>query len=413
MWRSIIVFLFVGLLTSGCGESVTVPPPPVKEMPASIPPPTVAAPSRSTAKRVGPKRKSKSEKLSEEAEQEQTSNDYRVASNAPGMLVIPPDEVPEQNLYALGRPVVDSSYVAVVRRVDEQRRDSESDEINLTLPSGFVQATDAEVNERGFPNRIICEADRAEMVLIDGGVFTQGTNSGPADAAPEHFAFVSPFYMDTTEVTLTRYRAFQSASEDSEPALAPVNNQDSPEHPALGIAWNDAMAYAAANGKAIPTEAEWERAARGPLGNPFPWGKGRAPFLENVFDSILSVASRPTDLTKTGLYDMAGNAREWTVDWYSANAYAASSIGEVVRDSQGPKRANRLGERVVRGSRDGWDLWTRGHANLRRSSADIGFRCVLRITDEMITSDEDPTPSARPKSTTRPSSQPSRTNSGF
>ncbi len=413
MWRSIIVSLCVGLLFCGCGDSNSVPPPPVKEMPASIPPPTAAAPSRSTAKRVDSKRKSKSEELSEESGQEKTSNDFRVAPNAPGMLVIPPDEVPEQNLYALGRPVVDSSYVSVEPRVDEQGRDVQNDEINLRLPSGFVQATDAEVNERGFPNRILCQADGAEMVLIDGGVFTQGTNSGPADAAPEHFAFVSPFYMDVTEVTSVLYQDFLSEIKKSELQGSQLGDQDSPQHPAAGVAWNFAVKYAESRGKSLPTEAEWERAARGPRGNSCPWGNGHPPRKDGLFETILPVASRPTDLTPTGLYDMAGNVREWTADWYSDSAYLASSDGEILRDPRGPKRSNSQSERVVKGSRDSWHLWTRGHANLRKSSVDIGFRCILRITDEMIISDENSSPAARPKATTRPSSRPPRTNSGF
>lgn len=412
MWRSILASLFACLLFCGCGGSTPVPPPPVKDMPASIPPPTGASPSRSTAKRIGPRNKAKSEEPSEEPDEEFTSNHFHLATSGPGMLVVPPNEVPEQNLYSVIKPVIDNSLISVEPRVEEQRPDSRSGDLNLTLPPGFSQTTDSNLNERGFPDRILCEADGAEMVLIDGGVFTQGTNSGPTDSSPEHLAFVSPFYMDTTEVTLARYREFQTEIEVGELPQDASNNRDGPDYPALGIAWKDADKYAETRGKTLPSEAEWERAARGPQGNLYPWGKGRPPTLDNVFDTILPVASRPTDLTKTGLYDMAGNAREWTVDWYSASAYAASN-GQVVRDSRGPKRPNKQAERVVKGSRDGWHLWVRGRANLRKSSADIGFRCVLRITEEMIISDENPAPSERPRSPTNPSSSPPRTNPGF
>ncbi len=270
-----------------------------------------------------------------------------------------------------------------------------SEKSNLNLPSGFVEHPERSLNERGFPERIVCSADGSEMVIIDGGVFTQGTNSGPAASQPEHLAFVSPFYMETTEVTLSRFQLFQEQAAEAKPVIkitkSPLNEKTGEGNdPAIGIAWKDAVKYAETFGKALPTEAEWECAARGANGNQYPWGNGRPPITPSTFKEIMAVGSRPTDLTPTGLFDMAGNAREWTSDWYAEDAYAKSipEDGSPVRNSNGPRTAGKSGERVVRGSRNQWNLWERTGENLRGGQEDVGFRCILRITDEMILSQD-------------------------
>ena len=420
MLRIFVFVLLVGMVCSGCGSS----DPPTSSTPPSAPPPVATPPPAAGGQQiavkpaaVNPARNAPAAKRPTSAvdDQSRTSNDYWLEPQPPKVAVVPPANVPEQNLYAVIAPVEDSRRVTVELPIDTtttSRSPVRSREIvnslKLKLPAGFVVSPDAEVNERGFPSRIICEGDGAEMVLIDGGVFTQGTNAGPADSGPEHLAFVEPFYMDRTEVTLEQFYLFETAVKsptakqrrDVPTPRRPTNSAASDQHPALGVSYKDAVNYAESWGKSLPTEAEWERAARGANGNPYPWGFGRPAVSGRVFESIVPVASRPQDVTKNGLFDMAGNAREWVLDWYSADQYqeVARKDGTPVRNPEGPSKADKLGERVVKGSRDSWHLWTRGRANLRDSAEDIGFRCVLRISEEMILNDgQQPVSPGRPR----------------
>lgn len=409
MLRLFVFVLLVGMTCSGCGSSE----PPTASTPPTAPPPVASPPPAAGGQQiavkpaaVSPARNPPGAKPPTPAvgDQSRTSNDYWLEPQLPKVAVLPPSTVPEQNFYAVIAPVEDSRRVTVETPPDATMTSRSSvqareiaNSIKLVLPSGFVVSADADVNERGFPSRIICEGDGAEMVLIDGGVFTQGTNSGPVDTGPQHLAFVEPFYMDRTEVTLEQFYLFETAvktprdkqQQDVPVPRRPTNSAASVRHPALGVSYKDAVNYAEFWGKSLPTEAEWERAARGANGNPYPWGFGRPAVSGRLFESIVPVASRPQDVTKSGLFDMAGNAREWVLDWYSADQYqdVARKDGTPVRNPEGPLKADKLGERVVKGSRDSWNLWTRGRANLRDSADDIGFRCVLRITEEMILND--------------------------
>ncbi|QDT34243.1 Serine/threonine-protein kinase pkn1 [Thalassoglobus polymorphus] len=421
MWRTTLLLLLGTIQLYGCGDSKSVPPPPVKKA-VSTPPPPVARPSVPKPKALSPAPKqSKSSTSSQSKNDEErayTSNDFELQSIGPTVEVIPPQSAPPQNRFAVVKPASDSSKLTVELPSNKAGRTQQFEKSNLKLPGGFVHAPDELFNERGFPQRIVCTADGAEMVLIDGGVFTQGTDQGPPESQPEHLAFVSPFYMDVTEVTLEMFRKFQRQAAEAKPVIkiarAPLNEKTGDGHdPVLGVAWKDAASYATMFGKALPTEAEWERAARGSSGNRYPWGNGRRPITPASADAILAVGSRPTDLTPTGLFDMAGNAREWTRDWYADDAYqkAIPKDGSPVRNSEGPRMAGRSGERVVRGSRTHWNLWERTGENVRGGQEDVSFRCILRITDEMIISTDR---AGQPNSTSPPNQSNRRPNNpGF
>ena len=216
-------------------------------------------------------------------------------------------------------------------------------------------------------DEIIWKKDGAKMVLIPVGSFSMGSNVF-ADEQPIHTVHVDAFYMDAYEVTVGQYKQFVSATghrslPDWSSGYSPTDN-----HPVVGVSWGDAVAYATWAGKRLPTEAEWEYAARGGLsGKWYPWGysdpgENQANFADknvdqwlrdlgpdytwadlSVDDSYQFTAPVGSFLANGyGLYDMAGNVWEWCSDWYDENYYGISPL----KNPQGPG----IGEnRVLRG----------------------------------------------------------------
>jgi formylglycine-generating enzyme required for sulfatase activity len=252
-------------------------------------------------------------------------------------------------------------------------------------PAGFSTYSDAPLSETGYPLAIRSDADSSVMRFVPGGAYLQGTDDGPSDAGPAHTAIVDPFYMDAYEVMLWQYNAFREAMRAAREPLPdePANSGSPDMHPALGITWRDAMRYAEWAGKSLPSEAEWELAARGLESYPYVWGTSRAIWPRpRVPGQIDPAGSFPTDCSVFDIYDLAGNAREWCHDFYSDNAYANAHAndGSPLHNWMGPTRASITGHRVVRGSNTTWDAWARGSHHMSEESTDIGFRCVLRIT---------------------------------
>jgi formylglycine-generating enzyme required for sulfatase activity len=222
------------------------------------------------------------------------------------------------------------------------------------------------------------------MVLIPGGLFRLGYDGGDANAAPAHTVELDPYYIDVFEVTVGRYAEFvkggRSAGRVSSPA---INADQAAEFPALGVSWGDALRYSEWVGKSLPTEAQWELAGRGPNSFEHPWGYGRPAWPQpRVHGEIRAVGSSDRDRSLFGVYDMAGNAREWVADYFSDAAYRRSTAGEaaVVRNPTGPRRPSISNHRVVKGGSPEWDLWHRGSASIGDPPRDVGFRCVLPLT---------------------------------
>ena len=173
----------------------------------------------------------------------------------------------------------------------------------------------------------------ASMLLIPAGEFTMGMNQAGADYNPAHRVVIDSFYMDKHEVTNSEYYKFSQETGYKLPETWGTSifrsGMDFPNHPVIGINWYDANEYAKWAGKRLPTEAEWEYAARGGLiDQPYPNGENwaverRTNTLGNGWmNLIVDVETfRPNGY---GLYDMGGNVWEWTADIYDEAYYSAS-----------------------------------------------------------------------------------------
>ena len=171
----------------------------------------------------------------------------------------------------------------------------------------------------------------------------------------EHEVYLSEYWIDRTEVTVERYRTCVSTGVCAElPYSSGGARYDVPEYPAVLMTWFEARRFCTWAGGRLPTEAEWERAARGTSGRRYPWGNVYNAFLANHgrlawdelddgdgFLELAPVGSYPDGATPEGLVDMAGNAEEWVADWFGGSYVDASVMN--------PKGVAAGDERVVRG----------------------------------------------------------------
>lgn len=225
------------------------------------------------------------------------------------------------------------------------------------------------------------------MVYVPAGEFTMGTNNADGsefnqrdnvplnsnDARPEHKATTGAFFIDVTEVTDAQYQKYCQATG----ALVPSYWQDGKipdgqaDFPVHHVNLYEAMAYAKWVGKRLPTEAEWEKAARGTDGRRFPWGNDfDGGKVANGGDGPQAVAQHAGGASPYGALDMSGNVNEWTTSWF--DGYANSPTKQ-------PDFGTRL--KVVRGG--AWwsgeslgQTWYREVARPQTRITMIGFRCV-------------------------------------
>ena len=285
-----------------------------------------------------------------------------------------------------------------------------------TVPKTTVEK-DVGVNEEkpllsgNMPQTIVGE-DGTEMVLIPAGDFQMGIGSGQA-TGPVHTVYVDAFYIDKYEVTLGQYNQFVRTTRYKELLNGNYRYSPTDQHPVVGVSWHDAVAYAKWAGKRLPTEAEWEKAARGGLvGERHPWGDAAVDGTQcNFADKDLSriwqdrwgddwtdknvsdgyaytapVGSYPAN--GYGLYDMAGNVWEWCFDAYDENFYVHSPRRNpiapiVVKDGEN----NIVGINKLRVVRGGSWLDRSVHAgnayrhrySPERTHIHTGFRCAKSV----------------------------------
>ena len=163
------------------------------------------------------------------------------------------------------------------------------------------------------------------MIYVPGGKFMMGRNDGSSDEGPAHEVEVKPFFLDAQEVTNQDYKRFVDATGRSAPKHWKLNGAyvpDEARYPVTYVTWEDATSYAKWANKRLPTEAEWEYAARGGAkGYLYPWGNQWQAGYANVDrkgqNKPAPVGSFEKDVSPFGIYDMAGNVSEWVQDFFS------------------------------------------------------------------------------------------------
>ena len=295
----------------------------------------------------------------------------------------------------------------------------ESVKSRLKLPSGLLllplMALAVTVG-CGEPDPVIETSDGSTMILIPAGVFQRGGKEEEVAEAPDRnfLTYVAErpvsditlnaFYIDKYEVTNAQYREFlddagmtntrwDHTDQPEQVHHGPrhiTDDQKGDDQPAAGINWYDAYAYCAWADKRLPTEAEWEYAARGGTYRKYPWGE-HPPYHDGVYFAnfrpehnadadghkvTAPVGTYPDGVSPFGVMDMAGNAEEWVHDWYDHSYYQSS------KNSSNPTGPAAGVQRVIKGGSYGTPRWEvriaqRFKGKPHNKGPRIGFRCAL------------------------------------
>jgi formylglycine-generating enzyme required for sulfatase activity len=207
------------------------------------------------------------------------------------------------------------------------------------------------------PAPLVNPIDGAELAVVPAGEFKMGSTNGQEDEKPVHPVKLAGFRISKTEVTNEQYGRFMAATGHREPMIWKERRFNGPKQPVVGVDWDDAAAYAKWAGGRLPTEAEWEYAARGSDGREFPWsggggggrGGGRGMANRAVVDlqsnngKAAEVGSMKEGASPCGALDMAGNVWEWCADWYGRDYYAHSPAENPKGPAEGTQRMLRGG----------------------------------------------------------------------
>jgi formylglycine-generating enzyme required for sulfatase activity len=238
------------------------------------------------------------------------------------------------------------------------------------------------------------------IMLVEAGAFWMGRDDGPAEEAPRHRVYVRDFWIERHKVTNAEFAAFLTARGPVSPAGEPRYDHDDADarirrapsgtgswradpgyehHPAVEVSWFGARDFCAWRGRRLPTEAEWEKAARGDDGRPYPWGAAPPSPARAVYGRGYN-ATEPTHATPEGaspygVHDLLGNLREWTSTSLAPYPY---------RDDDGREPFDGRGRVVVRGAShddpaDALRATVRRSYDRRGAAAGhhhVGFRCA-------------------------------------
>jgi formylglycine-generating enzyme required for sulfatase activity len=224
------------------------------------------------------------------------------------------------------------------------------------------------------------------LVWVPEGEFSMGSDTGESDEKPVHTVYLDGYWMDRTEVTNAMYALCVAAGVCNQPYSTKSYTRSSyygdsqyRDYPVIYVDWNQATAYCEWAGRSLPSEAQWEKAARGTDGRIYPLGDtapdaNLANYSRNKGDTT-AVGSYPSGASPYGIMDMAGNVWEWVADWYGETYYSSSPA----TNPQGPSSG------TYRGLRGG--SWGNNRSNVRSADRNwnvpgiqndfIGFRCVL------------------------------------
>jgi formylglycine-generating enzyme required for sulfatase activity len=262
--------------------------------------------------------------------------------------------------------------VLVVDSTPAQTPSSATPDLPLTLPPAAAGATSTSLASQTIQSPASSENSRTgkdgmSMLIVSAGSFEMGSTSGDDDEKPVHTVTLDAFWIDRTEVTNQLYAACVAAGVCETPSsnrsvtrTSYYGNPAFGDYPVTQVSWNDARAYCKWVERRLPTEAEWEKAARGTDGRMYPWGFGDptneyANFVTFNGDTV-KVGSYPAGASPYGALDMAGNVWEWVSDWYSGIYYGDSALSNPLGPDSGQMH-------VVRGG-----SWFDGPENIRNTS---------------------------------------------
>jgi formylglycine-generating enzyme required for sulfatase activity len=231
--------------------------------------------------------------------------------------------------------------------------------------------------------------DGTPMALVPAGEFLMGSNQGASDERPVHRVFLDAYYIDKFEVTTSQFSKFLEGTGRKQPdKWGEINPTFDWVRPVVGVDWNDADAYCSWAGKRLPTEAEWEKAARGTDGRKYPWGSEEPSESLANFDwdsrrtwrgygTLAPVGSFEDGKSPYWLYDVSGNVWEWVADWYNPNSYLSNH-------DRNPKGSKSGLLKVTRGGSWGdkaYSLRTSNRRGIPPSDRyrDLGFRCAQDV----------------------------------
>jgi formylglycine-generating enzyme required for sulfatase activity len=226
--------------------------------------------------------------------------------------------------------------------------------------------------------------DGAPAAVIPTGTFIMGDD----EASPRREIFVDAFYLDRYEVTVARYAAFMKDTGNLKPPdqWDTVDLKNGGDLPVIGVTWQDASSYCRWAGRRLPTEAEWEKAARGNDERQYPWGNSAPtpesarygkPYENAVYrDGVARVGSYLHDTSPFGIFDLAGNVSEWSADWFSESVPEGDARNPMGPDS-GTNKVLRGGSWYEPAARLG--VTKRWQANPSTRNDGIGFRCARDV----------------------------------
>jgi len=236
----------------------------------------------------------------------------------------------------------------------------------------------------------ITDVKGASMLLVPAGKFTMGSNNDFINEKPAHFVNLSAYYIDKFEVTNGSYNFCVQEGKCKPPTKRSSTTQQSyfgnpsyDNYPVIYVTWEMAHTYCEWRDARLPSEAEWEKAARGIDGRIYPWGdtiKDSNANYNGLVGDPINVGKYDSGVSPYGLFDMAGNVQEWVSDWYQENYY--STISDGILNPQGPLLGQ---ERVLRsGSWDAGKNFIRTSYRFKSSPSvsfyNIGFRCAKDAT---------------------------------
>lgn len=265
-----------------------------------------------------------------------------------------------------------------------------------------------------------CSTARTGMVCVPAGYFTMGSHQGDRDEEPPHRVWVDEFLIDKHEVTFGEYMRCVKAGRCAKPQYSLLNTAKkkkaqkkakkkkkkkgkkgslkaakvsvsvNPKFPVVGVDWKNAQKYCQTLGKRLPSEAEWEKAARGTTKRRYPWGKTpptcKKANIAACKNGIQEVGKHPKGKSPYGVHDMTGSVWEWVYDWYDSNFYKKSAAA---KNPFGPMQTTdpltgkgHYRYKILRGGSytgSPSPLWASYRFRLLPTSRsnDIGFRCVL------------------------------------